>query len=338
MKKQLIYITLFLIQALFFSCEKNNEVLNDGVSYMQLNTRTGGDGSSDNPCFIFWKMSDFNASGFNDDPTDPLVYSLPGGMIDDYNVSKIKYNTREIYPSLPEWVYAVGVSPASIPGADPQDWKTFDIDPEIAGLIDIQCAPVISGNEQDHFSEPLRFTHQLTKLQFKGYCGESMWESDTKHINVKKVTITLRSDMGADQWELFPEKLTWAHGSIGVGQYRVSSYSTDPAESLKANLPILGEIPGNTTYAGALSIGSLYLVPGFKDIVIELKATYEDTTDDEKTTIVREWTEFLIKNIGEDTHSNETKAGYSYAIYIGFEKRRIVLDAVVEPWPNDINN
>jgi len=336
MKRQLLYITLLLIQALFFSCEENHDVSNEvGMDYMQLNTRTGGDNDSNKPIFIFWESSKFNAPGFGDNPTEPYVYRFPEGMIDDYNVGKSKYNTREVYPEYAAPVYAVGISPASIPGATPTAWKSFNVAPAIAGLVDIQCAPIIEGNEHTHFSDPLVFTHQLAKLEFKGYCGTSMKESDSKFVNVKDIEISISSDKN-DQWKWFPEKLTWNHGGIGVGQYKVSGYTAEspPATPIVATVPspeivLLGKI--DITEANAKPLGNFYLMPGFNAITIRLKATYIDETLDKKTENVREWEEFLIENID----GTSTKAGNKYTINLCFERNRIVLGASLVGWPDE---
>ena len=347
MKKQLLYIIL-LMPVFITSC--NKETLVEGGSYMQLNTRAGEDSDSDKPCFIFWKLSDFSASGFDAAPSVPYVYSLPEGMIDTYNTSK--YNTGKVYPPYAELVYAVGVSPASIPGSSPGAWKTFSVDPAIAGLVDIQCAPVISGHEQTHFSDPLRFAHQLAKLEFKGYCGASMKESESKFINVKDIKISIRSDVD-DQWEWFPEKLTWNHGGIGVGQYKVSGYTTTslPASPIIARISSSAPPPGIVLYgkediikAEAKPIGHFYLVPGFDKITIKLEATYIDTTGDGNEPLPengqennRVWEELVIGKI----HSNAaepTIVGHSYTIFLGFERSKIILGVTLKDWEDDIEN
>ena len=334
--------------ALFFSCGKEPGVLKeDSDNYIQLNTRAGEDSNSDKPCFIFWKFSDFSISGFDAAPATPYVYSLPGGMIDDYNVTK--YNTGKIYPPLAELVYAVGISPASIPGATPSAWKTFAVDPLIAGLVDIQCAPVISGHEQTHFSDPLKFAHQLAKLEFKGYCGASMKESESKFINVKDIKISISSDVD-NQWKWFPEKLTWNHGGIGVGQYKVSGYTSQPAtivaqvssSNSSPEIILLGKEDTNET--DVKSIGNFYLVPGFDKITIKLEATYIDSTEDDNSPLPengqshnRIWEEMVIEKI----HSNAaepTVAGYSYTILLGFERSRIILGVTLKDWEDDIEN
>ena len=340
--------------ALFFSCGKEPGILKeDSDNYMQLNTRAGEDGNSDKPCFIFWKHSDFTASGFDLNPTAPYVYSLPGGMIDDYNVNKAKYNTGKIYPPLAELVYAVGISPASIPGTtEPSLWKTFAIPTTMAGITDIQCAPVTSGNEQTPFDaptpSPLIFEHQLTKLEFKGYCGTSMKESETKFIDVEDINISISSDVD-DQWEWFPKELTWHHGGVGIGQYKVSAYGSKPAEivakvssSAPSPITLFGKVDINETKSKP--IGNFYLMPGFDKITIKIEATYIDYTGDEGKPAPgngvkhkRVWEEMVIENI----HSNigePTLIGYSYTIFLGFERSKIVLGVTLKDWEDDIEN
>ena len=334
---------------LLFSCERSVGVLKeDSDNYMQLNTRAGEDANSNKPCFIFWKLSDFNDPGFDAAPLTPYVYSLPGSMIDDYNVTK--YNTGKIYPPYAEPVYAVGVSPASILGATPGAWKTFAVDSSISGLVDIQCAPVISGNEQTPFNAPLAFAHQLAKLEFKGYCGASMKEDENKFIDIQEIKISISSE-DDNQWKWFPEELTWAHGSIGVGKYEVSAYESEPASPLVAQISSSNSSPEiillgkeDVIKEDAKPIGNFYLVPGFHKITIKIEATYIDYTGDEGEPAPgngvkhnRVWEEMVIENI----HSNAgepTIIGHSYTIFLGFERSKIILGVSLKDWEDDIEN
>ena len=356
MKQQFLYITLLLMPMLFASCSEDSISEKDDAgegNYMRLSTKSGEYSGSDAPCFIFWKHSDFDAFSSGGTPTEPYVYSLPSGEIDDYKTTK--YNTGEIYPPYAEPVYAVGISPAEIPGANPGAWKTFDVPRSIAGLVDIQCAPVIAGSEQAPFSDPLKFEHQLAKLEFKGYCGGSMSVDDDgdgdvdKIINVEDVTITVSSDVdGQHQW--FPEKLTWAHGGIGVGQYKVSGYGSPPPE-ITAQVSLSNPPPGiiisgedDTNESTSKHIGDFYLVPGFGKITVKVAATYIDSTEDDTALppgngqeIKRVWEEMTIENI----HSNDgepTEAGTSYTIYLKFERSKIVLGVTLKDWGDDVEN
>jgi len=351
MKQRLLYITLCLMPMLFASCLKENIPNNEGGdSYMQLNTRAGEDSNSDKPCFIFWKFSDYSVSGFGNNPSAPYAYKLPAGMIDDYNETllKPKYNTGEVYPSHAEWVYAVGVSPSSILGASPGAWKTFAVGSAMSGLVDIQCAPVISGNEQAPFSQPLKFAHQLAKLEFKGYCGASMEESESKFINVKDIKISISSDVD-DQYKYFPKELEWVHGGIGVGQYKVNGYTiaSPPASPIIAQVSSSDPVPGitllgkeDTDKDEAKPIGNFYLVPGFDKITIKIEATYVDSTGDgtgpppeNGQENKRVWETMVIENI---SGTGGTVAGYSYTISLGFERSRIILGVTLKDWEDDI--
>jgi|GEM_PF-3183637 len=353
MKRQLLYV-LLLMPILFASCVKENpsDRDEDRGSYMQLNTRAGEDAGSNRPCFIFWRDLDYYSGTFLTSDMTPYVYKLPGGVIDDYNatLSKPKYNTGRIYPPYAEPVYAVGVSPVyasgvspiSIPGDAPGSWMTLAVNPAMAGLVDIQCARVIAGSEQSHFFNPLVFAHQLARLEFNGYCGESMWDEDDadKFIDVKDIKISISSDVD-NQWKWFPEKLTWSHGGIGVGQYEVISYTGKPA-TIVAKVSSADPSPGITLLGKedigetkSKPIGNFYLVPEFDKITVKIEATYVDTTDDGKIEILRTW-DVVVPDIAGS--SNFTEAGKSYTINIGFERSRIILGVTVEKWPDDIHN
>ena len=348
MKQQFVYIALLLITMLFVSCSKENVPNNEdeGGNYMKLSTRSDEDINSAEACFIFWKHTDFDSFGFDDNPATPYVYSLPTGMIDDYNatLSKPKYNTGEIYPPYSEPVYAVGVSPAVILGENPLSWKTFAVPDTMTGIVDIQCAPVIVGTEQSPFSEPLKFAHQLAKLEFKGFCGSSMREGNDKYIDIDSIKISISSDV-SNQWQWFPKELTWTHGGVGVGQYTVNAYESQPtkivAQVLSSN-PILGK--KDTVEAKAKPIGNFYLVPGFDKITVKVEAIYVDSTTDGDSPAPengqenkRVWEEMTIEKIHSLT-DEPTEIGHSYTIYLGFERSKIVLGVTLKDWGNDIEN
>ena len=342
MKKQLLYIIFCLSLTLLTACVAEHFPEEEGADYMQLNTQSkGGGGVDELPCFIFW--TNWSTGGFyQSDGTlaEPFIYSKPPLNIDDYSAAR--FNTGYRYPQNVETVYAVGIWPRSImpPGdlGDISDWNTFDLKGRAdAGLVDIQCAPVIWGTAQNQFdnTKPLKFEHQLVKLEFMGYCGVGMWEGSAKHIYVKDLTVTIRSDQGTNQWELFPEQLVWSGVSSipSVGQYVVEGYTSEPGTPISASLPKI-QIPGNTSKAGALPIGNFYLMPGFEDITVYLEAIYVDTTSDGKTEHTRTW-ELLIEGVGD---AGGTEAGYRYPIFLGFEKSQIVLSATIDEWEEDEHN
>ena len=357
MKKELLYVIPLLALMLFVSCSKDGISENDeDGNYMQLNTRAGEDSDSDKPCFLFWTATNFNAPGFSSTLMVPYTCCLPENMIDDYNAAllKPKYNTRKIYPPYAEQVYAVGISPGSIvdPGTH-SDWSTFAIPTTKAGLIDIQCAPVISANEQAPFSTPLTFTHQLAKLEFKGYCGTSMYEDIQHFINIKDIKISISSDVD-NQWQWLPKELKWNHGGVGVGQYKINAYGGAPASPIVAQVSSSVPAPGITLFGKdytdadddenkkkAEPIGNFYLVPGFDKITIKIEATYIDSTKDGMAPggngqeIKRVWETMTIKDIHAGT-GVPTLPNYSYTIYLKFEKNKIILGVTLKDWDPEI--
>ena len=344
MGKQLLYMILFLTSALFVSCTADHVEEGKG-SYMQLNTRAGEDSGSDMPCFIFWRETDYNSSGFSTTPDNPYAYSFPTGVIDSYQA--IKYNTMKTYPPNVERVYAVGIAPGNLVPDPNTNWKSFDIPVSMAGVTDIQSASAIVGSAQSKFSQPLKFKHQLAKLEFKGYCGATMVESAERFIDVKDIKITIRSDVN-DQYKWFPRLLIWNHGGVGVGQYKVEAYTTvmQPASPIAAQVSSSDPFPGmvligkeDNSEGKAKPIGNFYLVPGFDKITVKIEATYIDSTQDGMSgngqEIIRVWNEMIIGNI----HSNvgdPTEIGTSYTIYLGFERSKIVVGVTLKDWENEI--
>ena len=344
-------LIISILLMLFVSCsdDGNNNVGNGGETdnFMRLSMKSAEDAGSDSPCFIFWTQSDFNESSFGANPAEPYYYSIPSGMIDDYRA--VKYNTGKVYPPYAEPVYAVGISPASLLGLlEPAQWAEFDVPASLAGITDIQCAPVIAGNEQTPFADTLKFAHQLAKLEFKAFCGASMRESASRYIDVKDVTISVSSDVD-NQWKWFPEKLTWKHGNIGVGQYVVSGYENEPAEIVAtvsslnpSSVTILNN--ENNDEESSVPVGNFYFVPGFDKITVRIEATYVDSTTDGNLPAPgngqeneRVWEEMTIDKI----HSNAgepTEIGTAYTIYVQFERSRIVLGVSLKDWGNDIEN
>ena len=314
--------------------------------YMQLALlRSGGkDNESDKPCFIFWKETNYLAPGFSSNPTTPYVYCHPDGVIDDYNVTK--YNTRYVYPDYSEWVHAVGIAPgALVPKNNTTGWTEFYIPETDAGLIEIQCAPVVRGNQQLPFSDPLKFAHQLTKLEIHAYCGDSMMESENKYINVKDIKISISSD-DDNQWKRFPEKLIW-NGENTTGQYIVKGYDAAPSSEIVAEISsdkiLLGKT--DTSKDAAKVIGNFYLVPGFNTITIRVEATYIDTTNDDTITgngqvISRKWDKVTVKEIYPESGPTGTKtsAGESYELKLSFDRSKIELSATLEDWRTEIHN
>ena len=306
--------------------------------------RSGGDDNneSDKPCFIFWTQTDYLSPGFASNPTTPYVYRHPEGVIDDYKTPK--YNTRYVYPPYSEWVHAVGIAPGSlVPENNTAGWKEFNVPEASAGLVDIQCAPVVKGSQQLPFSDPLLFAHQLTKLEIHGYCGSSMKEGDSKYINVKDIKITISSDYN-DQWKWFPKKLVWNGDDID-GQYIVNPYSTQPSEII-AEISTAETLFGKTDTSKdeAKTIGSFYLVPGFNTITITVEATYVDSTIDENypggngQEITRVWDVFTINDLHPLSGSFVTSKGESYIFKISFDRSRIELSAELEDWGDEIHN
>ena len=332
MRQQLIHITLLSL-LLFAACSESRDPNGEeDVNYITLQTRVGEDAGSDMPCFFFWRHHDLTAPDY-----EPYIYSTPTGSIDTYKSTK--FNTKHTYPAMGETVYAMGISPRTImPGtaiADVPDWTTIPIPlASKPGLVDIQCAPIISANEQNPFNDPLKFEHELAKLEFMVYCEDGMWESVSKHINVKDISITISSEDG--QRVLFPKELTLSP-LPNPTQYIVNGYDVGDTDLLSATIS-LANLPGNTKKANAEPVGNFYLVPGFQNITVELKATYKDTTTDGKEEITRVWEKLSINNIGDSGDSGLTIAGKRYKINIGFEKSRIILGAEVEDWPDDIDN
>ena len=346
MKNRLPYIILLLMLALLVSCKEDIPVIEKEGDYMQLGTRAGENSGSDVPCFIFWTFSDYNSSvGFPSNPTAPYVYNFPTDTIGAYKT--IKYNTQKIYPSSSETVYAVGVSPGVLVPPGNSNWTTFDIPESLAGITDIMCAAVISGNAQTKFPDPLNFEHQLARLEFRGYCGASMVESTDRFIDVKDIKITISSDVD-NQWNLFPEELQWSHGGVGVGKYEIIAYGSAPISPIVAQVSSSNPSPG-TTLVGkvdnselrAKPIGNFYLVPGFDQITIKVEATYIDSTTDgiapggNGQEIKRVWEEMLIEKIHSPA-GDPTEIGTSYTIYLGFERSRIVVGVTLKDWDPEI--
>ena len=347
MRKQLLYIALFLAPMLWLSCEEGDfsavETTEEG-QYMQLSMlRSGSDDEMDEPCFIFWKQSDYIDFEPSSIPTEPYVYCYPEGVIDDYNVP-IKYNTKHVYPPLSEWVCAVGVSPSSLVPAGNLDWKEFDISRDNSGLVDIRCASVVMGSQQSQFSDPLIFAHQLTKLEILGYCGSNMKDGG-RYINVKDIRISISSDTD-DQWNWFPQKLMWEHGTMDNGQYKVVPYTTQPSE-ITATISTTDILHGASDISkdDAKVIGSFYLVPGFSVIKISVEAIYVDSTNDgtypsgNGQEIARMWNLITIDNLYPDSgESLVTRAGEGYPIKLSFDRSKIELGLKLEDWSPDIDN
>ena len=348
MERKFLHIALFLTLVLWSSCSSEQPaVIEEGESkYMQLSLRSGEDSGSDKPCFIFWKQTDYLAPGFATTPTTPYIWCWPGGEIDNYKTTK--YNTGEVYPPNSESVYAVGVSPGSIVPSGNTNWYKLGILKTLAGITDIQCAPVIIGNEQNHFSDPLVFEHQLTRLEVSGYCGSSMKivEADgtTRTIKVTDIKVTLKGNTD-DQWKWFPESLEWKHPN---NQYEVEAYTTKPSPEISATVFTPETLtPDNTTETDPEPIGNFYLVPGFNSVTIEIEAKYIDSTTDETSpsgngqVITRMWSKVEIKEIypnGAIAPDDVTAAGESYKIKLVFDRSKIELGVTLEGWGPDEDN
>ena len=344
MIRPLQHIILLFALVLWNSCKKDDTSATENDGNMQLVTRSGEDSGSNNPCFIFWKETDYIKPAFiSGTPLPPYVCCYPTGVIDDY--ATVKYNTRYVYPPYTEWVFAVGISPGSIVPDPNSDWKTFLVPPAIAGLADIQCAPVIAGNEQTPFSNPLKFGHQLTRIEISGFCGDDMADG-VGYINVKDIKITLSSETD-NQWGLFPEKLTWDYGTGNNGQYKVTAYTVTPSSPITTTVSSLSTtiLYGATdnTKEEAKPIGNFYLVPGFNEIKVNIEATYIDSTTDGLTLpdgngqeIKRVWNNVLIDGIHPGTIVTPTSAGESYSIKLEFEKSKIILNVTLKDWETEI--
>ena len=352
MERKILHIILLLVLVLVSSCSTEHfDVVEEESQYMKISLRSGEDAGSDSPCFIFWRQVDYMNSLFPANPFTPYVYSVPNGVIDDYKDPRPKYNTGYVYPPYSEWVYAVGVSPSKIVPNGNVDWKTFFVSPDLAGVTDIQSAPVITGSDQTNFSDPLVFAHQLTKLEFSGYCGSSMKiveaNGTTKYVNVTDIQITLKADSAA-QWKWFPEKLEWNHGSGPDGQYKVKAYAAAPAlGTIKAKISINDVLTiDNTSATNPKPIGNFYLVPGFDSVIIEVEVKYVDSTIDGTSPsgngqeIIRIWEKIAINDIyPESGGGTTTSAGESYSIKLMFDRSKIVLGVTLEDWdPDEIHN
>ena len=330
MKKQRLHIILLPL-LLFIACSDDHYYFEEDI-YIELHTRAGEDAGSDMPCFIFWRSQDLVS------PYMPYIYSIPAGSISSY--TNVKYNTEHIYPPI-EPIHAMGVSPSSIMPQEVTDisnWEVISISKTSnLGLVDIQCASKISANEQNPFNTPLIFEHKLAKLEFKVYCGESMWKDATQYINVTDISVTVTSGNG--QWVLFPKELT-LDLPLAPTQYIVNGYAvgdTDPEVSVAISHT---GIPGNTKPANAELIGNFYFMPGFNDITITLKATYIDHTgtNGNGNQVVRVWNDMSVENIAGIAVNDATVAGKSYTINIGFEAAKIILGAKLEEWSKDQYN
>ena len=343
MKKHLLYIALSFVSLLWFSCQQyeSTPMVIESSEYMQFSMRSGSqNGQSAYPCFIFWREIDYIDPAFVVTPAEPYVYCHPEGTIDTYKAPK--YNTRRVYPPYSEWVHAVGVSPGSLVEVGNTNWKEFYIDPDSAGIIDIQCAPVIKGSQQFPFSDILTFAHQLTNLEIQAYCGPSMKEGG-EYINVKDISISISSD-SVNQWQWFPQKLVWNYGVGDDSQYIVVPYESQPLQEILAKVAVDGvflEGATDTSKSNAKLIGNFYLFPGFNAITITVEATYVDSTVDGLTNpngngqeIERIWKTVTINDL-HPTSGSETSAGESYIFKISFDRSKIELDVLLKEWDTE---
>ena len=331
------YIVWLVVLILPVSCKKSTADDEYGFA-MMLGTRAGEDNGSDKPCFIIWEQKDYTHAGFGANPAVPYAVCRPDGVIGAYETAK--YNTRHVYPLHNELAYAVGVSPGTIVSASQSGWKTLDIAPALAGVADIQTAKAITGSEQAPFDTPLVFNHLLTRLKFYGYCHSDMHESDNEKIDVKKVEVSISSE---NQWLRLPKELEWEHDHSS-GRYTVNGYSAAPSPKVVATVKMEdGVVIDSQDGSGdAKFVGNLYLMPGFEEIAVDIKATYVDYTTDGPAPggngreQVLEWKNVTIPGIANS--GAPTSAGESYKLHLVFYRSTIKIGVTLNPWGPDIEN